>query len=112
MTQDALRQLGSRLQSAGQRSRWYNDPVAFAEDCIVWPQGEALAPYQGDALTDLAASHRLAIRAPHSAGKSVVAALAVLWFVCTREAKGDDWKALTTAGSRHQLQRYLWPEIR
>jgi hypothetical protein len=110
MTKDALHLLGRHLQSASRRERWYADPVAFAEECITWVPGDALAPYQRAALSDLASSGRLAIRAPHGAGKSVVAAIAVLWWACTREARGDDWKVLTTASSWHVLIRYLWPE--
>jgi len=50
----------------------------------------------------------LAIRSPHGAGKTALAAWTVLWFALT----SDDWKAPTTASAWRQLTKYLWPEIR
>jgi len=111
MSTPALTLLGRSLRLADQRNRWFEDPAIFAADALGWPDGQVLAPYQSAALADLAAGGRLALRSPHGAGKSTTAALAVLWFACTREVAGVDWKILTTAGSWHQLQRYLWPEI-
>jgi len=111
MTAPALALLARSLRLADQRSRWAGDPATFAADAFRWPDGQVLAPYQAGGLADLATGGRLALRSPHGAGKSTTAALAVLWFACTREVAGVDWKILTTAGSWHQLQRYLWPEI-
>jgi len=87
------------------------DPVAFTHDCIEWPEGRALAPYQEEILGALATKHRAAARGPHGLGKTTTAAIAVLWFALTRNAAGDDWKIPTTAGARRQLTKYLWPEI-
>ena len=42
---------------------------------------------------------------------SMLAACVVIWFVCTREAAGIDWKVLTTASAWRHLTKYLWPEI-
>ncbi len=93
-----------------QRRGYRADPVAWATDYIAWQPGEGLAPYQAEGLTALARRRRAAIRAPHTAGKTMLAALAVLWFADTRDGL-DDWKIPTTAGSWLQLIQYLWPEI-
>lgn len=97
---------------------YYGDPVGFARNCIKWPEGKFLTPYQCDVLERLgkpggAGVHRsrVAVRGPHGLGKTAVAATAVLWFALTREAAAVDWKIATTAGSWHQLTQYLWPEI-
>jgi len=50
---------------------------------------------------------RVAVRAPHAAGKTALAAWLVLWAVLTE----DDTKVPTTAGSWRQLTHFLWPEI-
>lgn len=38
-------------------------------------------------------------------------AITVLWFALTRDARGVDWKVITTASAWRQLEEYLWPEI-
>lgn len=42
---------------------------------------------------------------------SSISAWVILWFALTRDAAGVDWKVATTAGSWHQISRFLWPEI-
>lgn len=94
-------------------TRYYNDPVAFAQDCIDWGEdNDGLTEYQCDILTQLVTNKREAVRGPHGLGKSTVAAVTILWFALTRDAAGVDWKAVTTAGAWRQLINYLWPEIR
>ena len=94
-------------------TQYYNDPVAFAMDCIDWgDDGDGLTVYQKDILDILVQDKREAVRGPHGLGKSTVAAVTVLWFALTRDAAGVDWKAVTTAGAWRQLINYLWPEIR
>lgn len=93
------------------RLPWHDDPAGFARDCIDWPDGSELTGYQGEILGALAGEHRVAVRSLHGAGKTATAALAVLWFAITRDAAGENWKAVTTAGGWRQLERYLWPEI-
>lgn len=92
-------------------ARWRVDPVAFADEGLDWPEGRRLTRYQRLALRQLAKDRRLAFRSLHGVGKTTVAAIAVLWFVVTREYAGDDWKVVTTASVWRQLQQYLWPEI-
>lgn len=91
--------------------RFYHDPVGFAEQCIDWPEGKGLTPYQAEVLAAIPVKKRVSVRGPHGLGKTTTTAIAVLWFALTREAAGRDWKCVTTAGAWRQLERYLWPEI-
>jgi hypothetical protein len=50
---------------------------------------------------------KLAVVGPHGLGKSVFAALIVLWGGST----AADCKVVTTASAWRQLEEYLWPEI-
>jgi hypothetical protein len=92
-------------------ARYYDDPIGFAADCIDWPD-HGLVDYQNEIVDTLARQRRVAVRGPHGLGKSTIAAIAVLWFALTRDAKQTDWKIMTTAGAWRQLINYLWPEIR
>jgi hypothetical protein len=103
------RQAAETKKAASQR--YYNDPVAFAADCIDWRDGAGLTAYQQEIVGDLPARKRISVRSPHGTGKSTTAAVTILWFALTRETAGVDWKVATTAGSWHQLSRFLWPEI-
>lgn len=91
--------------------RYLHDPAAWAADCIRWPEGKTLAPYQVAAFDDLIRHKRLAMRGPHGLGKSTSMAVLVLWFAVTSSAAGIDWKVITTASVWRQLEVYLWPEI-
>ena len=82
-----------------------DDPVAFRHDIILT---ERDVPYQDEILTALYDHKRVAVRSPHGAGKTALAAWAVLWFILTRP---DDTKIPTTASAWRQLTKYLWPEI-
>lgn len=88
---------------------YYNDWVAFAYDCIDWPNGEHLTFYQEEIITQLQTQRRASARGPHGLGKTALSALVVLAFALTRD--GLDWKAPTTASAWRQLSKYLWPEI-
>jgi hypothetical protein len=91
--------------------RWMHDPVRWVEECVDFGPGGGLTPYARDILAAIPARRRVAVRAPHGAGKTATVAQAVLWFACTREAAGVDWKVITTASAWRQLTLYLWPEI-
>ena len=93
------------------RHRFYDDPVGFARECIRWPVGQHLTDYQAEILAAVPKRKRVAVRGPHGLGKSTTAAILILWFACTREASGTDWKIASTAGAWRQLERYLWPEV-
>lgn len=117
-----LRQRYAQLEAQAEQRRaeqaslsgaitYLNDPGGFARDCIAWPEGRSLAPYQFETLDALPTRRRVSVRGPHGLGKSCTSALAVLWFAMTSEAAGADWKCVTTAGAWRQLEKYLWPEI-
>lgn len=105
-----LRRRAARI--ADPVAAYYDRPADFARECINWPEGRVLAPYQADTMDMLAEHHRMSLRSLRGAGKSTTAALIVLWFAVTRDAAGADWKIITTAGSWGQLINFLWPEIR
>src|SRR5450755_1863553 len=111
---DRLRYLLELQKRAGQIkkgvARYYDDPLGFAADCIDW-RGDGLTEYQEEIIGELPRRKREAVRGPHGLGKSTISAVTVLWFALTRDAAGIDWKVATTAGSWHQITRYLWPEI-
>lgn len=87
------------------------DPVGWCRDCVAWKDGEGLTGYQEEILTKLVTEGRASVRGPHGLGKTMLAALAVLWFATTREDARKDWKCPTTASAWRQLEHYLWPEI-
>lgn len=99
----------SRTEYDSFRKKYWNDPVGFARDCIIWDGDDGLTEYQKDILYNLPREKRLSIRGPHGLGKSCLAAVSVLWFALTRD--GDDWKVATTASAWRQLEKFLWPEI-
>ena len=99
-------------QDASGVAKYRHDPVGFANDCIAWPPGQALASYQSESMADLLVHKRVAERGPRGLGKTATVAIAVLWYALTRD--GDplgDWKVITTAAVYRQLTYYLWPEI-
>jgi hypothetical protein len=92
-------------------ARYLHNPEGFARECINWPAGRELAPYQGELLAAIPREKRVSARGPHGLGKSCTLAIAILWFALSSDAAGIDWKIPTTAGAWRQLQLYLWPEI-
>lgn len=114
---DLLFQRTLELQAQEQQSRkdalvgYADDPVRFVQDCIAFPEGQSLTPYQADILASLPVHKRVVVRSPHGAGKTSLAALMLLWFSLTSEALERDWKVITTAGAWRQLTKYLWPEV-
>jgi hypothetical protein len=113
MSDDLLSRIGDALleRDRDRRPSWYSDPVAFAEQYVVWPPGESLADYQGEMMRSLVEHRRLAVRGPHGLGKSCVCALIVLWFALRHEIALENWKILTTASAWRQVERFLWVEI-
>ena len=91
------------------RKRYWDDPVAFARECIHWDKGEGPTAYQNDILYHLAKDKRVCVRSLHGVGKTGLSALAIIWFALTRD--GLDWKIPTTASAWRQLEKFLWPEV-
>jgi hypothetical protein len=100
--------LAGKVLSRTRLSRWWNSPVAWANECI---PGVTFAPYQSEVLDALPVRRRVALRGPHGLGKSFKGSILVNWFATTRELKGVDWKIITTASAWRHLEVYLWPEI-
>ncbi len=91
------------------KKTYRNNYVAFAHDCIEWPDGEGLTSYQEEILTELPLRHRVAVRGPHGLGKTMLASLALVCFATTHD--GSDWKSPTTASAWRQLTEFFWPEV-
>lgn len=108
--QQLLEYLRSLDKPGEQFKRTYrNNYVAFAHDCITWPEGEGLTVYQDEILTELPVRKRVAVRGPHGLGKTCVASIALLAFALTYD--GEDWKIPTTASAWRQLSEFFWPEV-
>ena len=88
-----------------------HDPLGFIDAYVKFPPDGGLADYQQDIIGGFPQAVRLAVRGPRGLGKSMTASLLILWFAVSRDAAGIDWKIMTTAGSWHQLESYLWREI-
>jgi len=105
-----LEQLRALDKPGEQFKRAYsNNYIAFAHDCITWPEGEGLTVYQEEILTELPVRHRVAVRGPHGLGKTCLAAISLLCFATTFD--GEDWKIPTTASAWRQLSEFFWPEV-
>lgn len=98
----ALKKAGYRTVS--DRVRYRNDIAAFAEEVLHM----ALAPYQKEILSTFLVTHRIAVRAPHGAGKTALSAIIILWAVSVFDV---DVKVVTTASAWRQLTKYTWPEV-
>lgn len=94
---------------AWQKEYW-DKPAGFVEDCIRFNRDEGMTSYQAETLNRLAEGQRVCVRSLHTAGKTALAAWAILWFSLTRD--GRDWKIPTTASAWRQLTHFLWPEVR
>ena len=81
----------------------HNDPAAFARDVLgldLWARQREIAR----ALRD---HPRVAVRSCHAAGKTLLAAACVCWFLYTRR----DAVVLTTASTFRQVRYVLWRTI-
>lgn len=113
----ALRALRDRVRRKRQEKtnrkavRYLYDPAGWARDVIDWHDDEGLTAYQDEVLSAIPVRKRVAVRGPHGLGKTMSAAITVLWFATTREAAGYDWKVITTASAWRALATFLWPEI-
>src|SRR3990172_2723051 len=86
---------------------YVHDPLAFAHDLIIWPEGGGLTEYQDEGFARFGENHFLSMRAPHGTGKTTFASITVLWGVMT----APDVIVPTTASAWRQLTEFLWPEI-
>jgi hypothetical protein len=85
--------------------KYVNDPVAWVRDFLPIK----LPSYWVKLLERIRdGERRIAAYGPHGIGKTVFAAIIVLWAGSTN----PDCKVITTASAWRQLEKYLWPEIR
>lgn len=95
-----------KRQTADERAQ-YRTPagiVRFVREVI----GAKPTAYQARVLSAVVKHKRVAVRAPHGAGKSTLAAWFVLWLLYCF----DDVKVPTLASAWRQNEFMLWPEIR
>lgn len=107
---EARRAAQALTEQAGPTSNpYFDDPAGFAKHIL----GVTLTPYQTEALTQFVTGEedRVTIRGPRGLGKTMLAAVVILWFASTREIGRVDWKIVVTSGSWLQLRAYLWPEV-
>jgi hypothetical protein len=84
--------------------KYYNDPHQWTLDFV----GIDLSPYHIDILMMIKnGKKKIAVRGPHGLGKSVLAAIVILW----AGSVSADCKVITTASAWRQLEEYLWPEV-
>ena len=101
---EKLKRKARKLSLSTDWMQYINDPVAWVYDHTAFPKDEQLAPYQENALASIIKHKRVSLRGPRGFGKTALAALAVLWFGCTRPF---DTKIPTTASSWKQLEKFL-----
>ncbi len=83
--------------------RWGRDPVVFAHEVLgvdLWARQREIARAVRD-------HPRVAVRSCHAAGKTMVAAVCVCWFLYTRPGA----VVLTTASTFRQVRYILWRAI-
>lgn len=86
------------------REKYYFKPLDWVNDFVEVD----LPDYLTEILTAIQNGvKKIAIRGPHSLGKTVLASLIVLW----AGSVSTDCKAITTASAWRQLTKFLWPEI-
>ncbi|MFH1547385.1 MAG: hypothetical protein ABIC57_02775 [bacterium] len=107
---EALQYIGDLLGSDAEvsldrkkREQYANDPIAFCHDVL----GVKLWERQEEILLSIRDNERTTVRSCNSAGKSFVAACAVLWFLKCFESS----TVVTTATTQRQVKDVLWREI-
>ena len=100
-------ELNAEKEEFKQRRAHYRTPDGIADFAREVLKCD-LAPYQEEILHDFVLYHRYSVRAPHGAGKSVLAAIIILWAVTCFEG---DVKVPVTASAWRQLDEYLFPEV-
>ncbi|HUT87700.1 MAG TPA: hypothetical protein VMX15_06420 [Candidatus Heimdallarchaeota archaeon] len=83
-------------------SRYEHDPLGFSTDCL----GVTLTPDQQRVLLALTTKPRVAVRSGHSVGKTVLAAIAILWWLYCRRGL-----IVSTAPTWEHVADVLWREI-
>jgi hypothetical protein len=82
----------------------HDRPIEFVER--LWPSAK-LTDYQREILASVRDNNQTYVYSGHKMGKSLVAAMAALWFLVTRSPA----TVLLISASEHQLELVLWAEI-
>lgn len=85
--------------------RFQNDPQGFAAH--LWPD-LPLAEYQREILDSVRDNNQTFVYSGHKMGKSLVAAMAALWFFATRSPA----TVLVISATEQQLEHVMWAELR
>lgn len=95
--------------------RYINDPVAFVEEVLGFPdeferaRGLQMYPWQREVLQAVAAgSRRIAIRSGHGVGKTTLLAWLTLWHACFRFPQ----RTAVTAPTEKQLYNAYWADVK
>lgn len=96
------------------RKRYWDDPVAFARDCIQWDRDEGPTAYQNDILYHLAKDKRVCVRSLHGAGKCLeedeLVRLANGALIPARDLVGKAFDVLSVNASLEiqEAEAYAW----
>ena len=83
--------------------QYQKDPCAFAREVLKFEPDE----WQRDALMNLAASPKVAIKSGQGVGKTGIEAVSMLWFLCCFPYP----RIVATAPTKQQLHDVLWSEV-
>lgn len=105
-----IQKVFARVKSGGtvyhdKKVFYQSNPHIFAHEIL----GIDLTDYQIEIMQQFVTRRRIAVRAPHGAGKTALSACLVLWAMTCFEV---EVKVITTASAWRQLIYYTWPEIR
>lgn len=82
---------------------YQEEPVIFAREVLLFEPDE----WQAEALSDLAAGSKVAIKSGQGVGKTGMEAVALLWFLCCFPFP----RIVATAPTKQQLHDVLWAEV-
>lgn len=92
------------LAEKSRNSRYREDPVRWAEEVL----GVTLWSKQKEILQSIVEHKKTAVKSCHAAAKTHTSAVAVCWWVSTRQ----DAMVRSTAPTSYQVHELLWEEIR
>lgn len=93
-------------------SGYVDDPVGFIETILgyqlvfILPDG-TVVDYQAQLARDVAAHDRVTVRSGQKTGKTLLAVLLAIWWVCTRPSA----QCVLTSSSDQQVKNILWAEL-
>lgn len=103
---------GPTLSTSSILEQWRDDPVGFIETVLGYqlvftlPDG-SIVDYQAKLARDVAANDRVTVRSGQKTGKTLLAVLLAIWWVCTRRSA----QCILTSSSDQQVKNILWAEL-